>query len=89
VRVVIEANAAQISKAVILAMDAEAMQVFPPPVKANLNVWMELSDGGLTGNQQATPDDGADPGQYQAQLVNHSRQSMFGHYPGLPPRCVS
>jgi hypothetical protein len=36
--------AAQINKAVILAMDAEAMQVFPPPVKANRNVWMELSD---------------------------------------------
>jgi hypothetical protein len=65
VRVVIDAHAAQISKAVILAMDAEAMPVFPPPVKANLNVLMELSDGGPTGNQQATPDAGADPGQYQ------------------------
>jgi hypothetical protein len=33
-------------------MDAEAMQVFPPPVKANMNVLMELSDGGLTGTSK-------------------------------------
>jgi hypothetical protein len=65
------------------------MPVLPAPVKGNLNVLMELSDGGLAGNQQAPPDDGADPGQYQALLVNHSRQSKFGHYPRLPPRCVS
>jgi hypothetical protein len=38
---------AQISNAVILAMDTEAMQVLPAPVKGNLNVLMELSDGGL------------------------------------------
>jgi len=57
------------------------MPVFPPPVKANLNVLMELSDGGLTGNKQASPDHGADPGQYQAQLVNHSRQSKFRPLP--------
>jgi hypothetical protein len=50
-------------------MDTEAMPVLPAPVKRNLNVLMELSDGGLTGNQQVTPDDGADPGQYHAQLV--------------------
>src|SRR6516165_6930090 len=65
-------------------MDTEAMQVLPAPVKGNLNVLMELSDGGLTGNQQATPDDGADPGQYQAQLVNRSRQTKFGHHLRLP-----
>src|SRR6516164_5841292 len=65
-------------------MDTEAMQVLPAPVKRNLNVLMELSDGGLTGNQQATPDDGADPGQYQAQLVNRSRQTKFGHHLRLP-----
>jgi hypothetical protein len=52
VRVVIEAHATQISNAVILAMDTEAMQVLPAPVKGNLNVLMELSDGGLAGNQQ-------------------------------------
>jgi len=75
---------AQISHAVILAMDTEAMPVLPAPVKGNLNVLMELSDGGLAGNQQATPDDGADPGQYQAQLVNCSRQSKFGHHLRLP-----
>ena len=51
-RVVIEAHASQISNAVILAMDAAAMPVLPAPVKANLNVLMELSDGGLAGNQQ-------------------------------------
>src|SRR6516162_4318495 len=49
---------------------------------------MELSDGGLIGNQQASPDDGADPGQYQAQLVNCSRQRKFGHHLRLPdPVC--
>ena len=52
VRVVIEAYAAQISNAVLLAMDTEAGQVLPAPVKGNLNVLMELSDGGLAGNQQ-------------------------------------
>jgi hypothetical protein len=51
VRVVIEAYAAQISNAVILAMDMEAMPVLPAPVKGNLNVLMELSEGGLAGNQ--------------------------------------
>src|SRR6516225_11257995 len=65
-------------------MDTEAMPVLPAPVKRNLNVLMELSDGGLTGNQQATPDDGADPGHYQAQLVNRSRQTKFGHHLRLP-----
>src|SRR6516225_8881661 len=65
-------------------MDTEAMQVLPAPVKGNLNVLMELSDGGLAGNQQTPPDDGADPGQYQAQLVNRSRQTKFGHHLRLP-----
>jgi hypothetical protein len=63
VRVVIEADAAQISHAVILGMDAEAMQLLPATVRGNLNVLMELSDGGLAGNQQAPSDDGAEPGQ--------------------------
>ena len=69
-RVFIEADAAQISDAVVLAMDAEPMQVLTAPVKGNLNVLMELSDGGLTGNQQAPPDPRADPHQYEAELVN-------------------
>ena len=64
-RVVIEADAAQISDAVVLAVDVEPMQVFPAPVKGNLNVVMELSDGGLTGNQQASPDHRADTGQHE------------------------
>ena len=51
-------------------MDAEPMPVLPAPVKSNLNVLMELSDGGLTGDQQAPPDHQADPGQHQTQLVN-------------------
>jgi hypothetical protein len=55
-RVFIEADAAQISDAVVLAMNAEPMQRFPAPVQGNLNVWMELSGGGLTGDQQAPPD---------------------------------
>src|SRR5205823_7626887 len=71
VRVVIEAHAAQIGNPVILAMNAEAMQVFPAPVKGNLNVSMELSEGDLTGNQQAPPDHRADPRRHEAQLVNH------------------
>jgi hypothetical protein len=48
VRVVTEVDAAEIGNPVILAMDAEPMPVLPTPVKGNLNVLMELSDGGLT-----------------------------------------
>ena len=69
-RVVIEADAAEIGNPVILAMDAEPMPVLSAPVKGNLNVLMELSDGGLTGDQQAPPDHRADPGQHETQLVN-------------------
>src|SRR6516165_10679868 len=69
-RVVIQADAAQIGNPVILAMDAESMPVLPAPGKGNLNVWMELSNGCLTGNQQAPPDPRADPHQYEAELVN-------------------
>jgi hypothetical protein len=47
-RVVIEADAAQIGNPVIPAMNAKTMQMFPAPVQASLNVWMELSDHGLT-----------------------------------------
>jgi hypothetical protein len=68
-RVFIEADAAQISDAVVLAMNAEPMQMFPAPVQGNLNVWMELSDGGLTGDQPAPPDHRADSRQHEAQLV--------------------
>jgi len=84
VRVVIEADAAQISNAVILAMDAEAMQVLLAPANGNLNVLMELSDRDLNGNQQAPSDDGADPGQDQAQSINRNRQRKFGHHLRLP-----
>ena len=51
-RVVLEADAAEKGNPVILAMDPESMQVLPAPVKGNLNVLMELSDGGLTGNRK-------------------------------------
>jgi hypothetical protein len=61
-RIVIEADTTQIGNPIFLAMDAEPMQVFPPPVKASLNVLMELSDRALTGNQQAPPDYRADSG---------------------------
>ena len=49
-RVITEVDAAEIANPVILAMDAEQMPVLPAPVKGNLNVLMELSDGGLTGD---------------------------------------
>ena len=48
-RVVIEADATEIGNPVILTVDVEPMPVLPAPVKGNLNVLMELSDGGLTG----------------------------------------
>jgi hypothetical protein len=69
-RVVIEADAAQIGNPVILAVNAEPMQVFPTPVKGSLNVLVELSDSGLTGNQQAPPDRRTDPGQHMTQLID-------------------
>jgi len=75
-RVVIEADAAQIGNPVILAMDAEPMQVLTAPVKGNLNVLMELSDGGLTGDQQAPPDHRADSGQHEPELVNRSLEEV-------------
>jgi len=71
-RVVLEADAAEKGNPVILAMDPESMPVLPAPVKGNLNVLMELSDGGLTGNQQTSPDHRADPGQHEPQLISRS-----------------
>ena len=61
-RVVIEADPTQIGNPVIFAMNAEPMQVLSTPVKGDLNVLVELSDRGLTGNQQAPPDHRADAG---------------------------
>jgi hypothetical protein len=69
VRIVLKANPSQIGNPVVLAMNAEAMQVLTTPNKGNLNIVMELGDAGLAGKEQSSPDDRADSYQHSAQLV--------------------
>src|SRR5215831_5654272 len=40
VRIVVKAHATQVSNAVVLALDTEAMQMLIVPIEANLNVFM-------------------------------------------------
>src|SRR5205823_15079179 len=60
-RIVIKAEAAQISNPVILAGDPEAMQVLVAPIEASLNVFMELGDAGIAGQEQTPPNQRTDP----------------------------
>src|SRR5215831_11866442 len=84
-RVVTEVDAAEIANPVILAMDAEPMPVLSVPVKGNLNVLMELSDGGLTRDQQAPPDHRADPGQHETIAVDRGSWAIPRSYRAVPP----
>src|SRR2546427_10172048 len=56
--------------AIILAKNVETMQVFVAPIEDDLEYEVELGQGGVTSDQESTPDERTDAPQDDAQLID-------------------
>ena len=56
--------------AIILAKNVETMQVFVAPIEDDLAYEVELGQGGVTSDQESTPDERTDASQDDAQLID-------------------
>src|SRR2546427_7273272 len=56
--------------AIILAKNVETMQVFVAPIEDDLEYEVELGQGGVTSDQESTPDERTDASQDDAQLID-------------------
>src|SRR5437867_317497 len=56
--------------AIILAKNVETMQVFVAPIEDDLEYEVELGQGGVTSDQESTPDERTDAPQADAQLID-------------------
>ena len=63
---------ADIGDAVLAAVDDEPVQVLTAPAERGLQDGVQLGDRGVGGDQQAPPDQRADPVHHHPQLVERS-----------------
>ena len=56
--------------AIILAKNVETVQVFVAPIEDDLEYEVELGQGGVTSDQESTPDERTDASQDDAQLID-------------------
>ena len=55
--IIFEADAAEVSDPIVLAMDAESMQVLSTPGESKLKNPVQLGDTGVAAEQQTPPDE--------------------------------
>src|SRR5262249_54477117 len=68
--IVAKGDAAGVGNAVVLAVDDEAVEVGVGPIEGSLDEVVEISDRGITANEEAAPDERADPAEADAELVD-------------------
>src|SRR5262249_16338656 len=69
--VIVKAHASIVGDAVLFAADEKAMEMAARPAQGQLQDVMQICDGGISGDEKATPDQGTDATQSNLELVNN------------------
>ncbi len=81
-RVISKGDPAEVGEAIVLAMDDKAVEVRIAPVEDDLQAVMEIGDGAVTANEQASSNHRADFPQPDVELVGLDRR-IIGHHEAL------
>ena len=73
---------------IVLAVEVECVQVFIAPVESDLQHRVEVRQGRITTNEQATPDEWTDLSQDDAELIDAERFNGLIHTQSVPRRTL-